>query len=100
MVAGTGAVDIATAISQQVPSVPRALAMLAEMETELTSASTYEQINKVVQKATALKILLGHVDEVKAKAEDTILVAKHRIGMELAKVPKATGKKSFHTGKV
>src|SRR5262249_7546669 len=36
--------------------------------------------------------LLGHVEEVKARAEDTILVASVRIGEEINKVPKATHK--------
>ena len=38
-------------------------------------------------------MLLGHVDKVKAQAENTILIAHRRIGEELRKVPKATGKK-------
>jgi hypothetical protein len=35
--------------------------------------------------------LLGHVAEVKAQAEDTILIANARIGEEIKKVPKALG---------
>jgi N6-adenosine-specific RNA methylase IME4 len=62
------------------------------MERQLTSAKTYDQIKRVIKEATALKVLLGHVNEVKTKAEDTILAAHRRIGMELKKIPKATGK--------
>jgi len=85
---------IAIAINKQAPTVPKALAALAAMERQLTSADTYDAIRRVVREASALKVLLGHVDEVKAKAEDTILMASIRIGQEIKKVPKATGRKS------
>ncbi|MBO0715745.1 MAG: hypothetical protein J2P55_00210 [Rhizobiales bacterium] len=59
------------------------------MERELTTAKTYEDLRRVITEAEALKILLGHVAEVKAQAEDTILVGSTRIGEEIKKVPKA-----------
>lgn len=80
-----------TAIRKQVPSVPKALAALAQMERELTTARTYDAIRRVIREAGAIKVLLGHIDEVKAQAEDTILIAHQRIGEEIKKVPKATG---------
>jgi len=83
--------DIASAIRRQVPSVPKALAMLVAMEQELTNASTYEQINKVIREASALKALMAEVDDVRTQADITILIAQKRIGLELAKVPKASG---------
>jgi hypothetical protein len=43
----------------------------------------------IIREATALNVLLGHVAEVKAQAEDTILVANRRIGEEIKKLPKA-----------
>lgn len=81
--------DIAAAVRTNVPSISHALQTLVAMEKELTTAKTYDEIRRVIQEASALKVLLGHVDEVKAQAEDTILVAHARIGEEQAKVPKA-----------
>ena len=81
--------NITVAIKQQVPSIPKAVAMLEAMQVELTTAKTYEQIRRVIREATALKVLLGEVDIVKATAEDTILTALWYIGEELKKVPKA-----------
>jgi len=78
-------------VRKQVPSVPQALKALDLMERELAAAETYAQIRRIIKEASALKVLLNHVHEVKAKCEDTILVASIRIGQELEKIPKATG---------
>jgi hypothetical protein len=79
------------AVNKQVPTVGHVLKALASMERELTAAKTYDGIKKIIKQATALKVLLGHVDEVKQRAEDTILVASMRIGEEIKKVAKASG---------
>jgi hypothetical protein len=71
---------IGRGVTVNVPSVPRALAALEAMERELTTAKTYDDIRRIIREATALDVLLGHVAEVKARAEDTILVANQRIG--------------------
>jgi N6-adenosine-specific RNA methylase IME4 len=83
---------IATAIKKRVPTVPKALAALAAMEKQLASSKTYDEIKHIIREATALNVLLGHVAEVKAQAEDTILIANRRIGEEIRKVPKASGR--------
>lgn len=80
------------AIRKQVPSVPAAIAALVRMERDLAAAKTYEDIRKVIREAEAINVLLGHVAEVKAQAEDTIIVANRRIGEEIETVPKATHK--------
>jgi N6-adenosine-specific RNA methylase IME4 len=85
--------NVSTALKKQVATVPKAIAALVAMERQLTEAKTYDQIRKVVREASAIKVLMGHVDEVKAQAEDTILVAHRRIAEELRKIPKATGRK-------
>jgi N6-adenosine-specific RNA methylase IME4 len=82
---------LALRIKKQVRSIPEALTALTRMERELTTAKTYDDIRRVIKEAEALKVLLGHVVEVKAKAEDAILVGSTRIGEEIKKVPKASG---------
>lgn len=82
---------IATAIRKNVPTVPKALEALVAMERELGALKTYEQIKHIIREATALGVLLGDVAEVKAQAEDTILIANRRIGEEIGKVPKQRG---------
>ena len=76
---------------KHVTSVPAALKALAAMERELSQASTYVEIRKVVDQAEALKLLFKDIDIVKAQAEDVILAAGARIGEEIAKVPKGRG---------
>jgi N6-adenosine-specific RNA methylase IME4 len=83
---------IATAIKKRVPTVPKALAALAAMEKQLAATKTYDEIKHIIREASALNVLLGHVAEVKAQAEDTILIANRRIGEEIKKVPKASGR--------
>lgn len=78
-------------IKRRVPTVQRALAALVAMERELAAAKTYQEIRKIIREAKAIDILHGHVDEVRAQAQDTILVAHRRIAVEVAKVPKASG---------
>lgn len=80
------------AVRKTVTSVPTALKALAAMERQLTNAKTYAEIRKIIQEAGALKVLLADVAEVKAAAEDTILLANKRISIELQKIPKATNK--------
>ena len=79
-------------LRQHVPTVPAAINALVAMERELSQASTYIEIRKIVDQAEALKLLFRDIDIVKAQAEDVILAAGARIGEEIAKVPKATHK--------
>lgn len=76
---------------KHVPTVPAAIKALAAMERELSQASTYAEIRKIVDQAEALKLLFRDIDIVKAEAEDVILSAGARIGEEIAKVPKGRG---------
>lgn len=81
-----------SAISRKhVTTVPAALKALVAMERELSQASTYVEIRKVINASAALKLLFKDVDIVKAEAEDVILAAGARIGEEIAKVPKRSG---------
>lgn len=84
--------NVIATIQKQVPSVPQALKALVAMEKEMSSATTYIRIRDIIREASALKVLLGHIADVKAQAEDTILIANRRIGEEIEKVPKATHK--------
>ena len=79
------------AIRKQVPTVPQALKALAAMELQLTAAKTYEDLRRVIKEASALKVLMNDVAEVKAAAENAILLGNKRIAEELRKVPKAGG---------
>jgi N6-adenosine-specific RNA methylase IME4 len=79
------------AIRKIVPAVSQALKALGVMERQLAAAKTYDEIRRVIKEATALKILMSDVAEVKAAAEDAILIGNKRIAEELRKVPKATG---------
>lgn len=82
-----------SAISRQhVTTVPAALKALAAMERQLSQASTYAEIRKVIDASKALQLLFKDVDLVKAEAEDVILAAGARIGEEIAKVPKAVNR--------
>jgi N6-adenosine-specific RNA methylase IME4 len=83
------AIDLA--IKKHVPTIADAIKSLAAMGRQLDAAKTYDQIRRVIKEATALKVLFGHINEVKAVAEDTILTASIRIGEEIKKVPKAGG---------
>jgi N6-adenosine-specific RNA methylase IME4 len=79
-----------SAVSRKhVTSVPAALKALAAMERELSQASTYAAIRKIIDAGEALKLLFRDVDVVKAEAEDVILAAGARIGEEIGKIPKA-----------
>jgi N6-adenosine-specific RNA methylase IME4 len=84
--------EIELAIRKRVPTVSSALKALEAMDRQLASARTYDEIRRVIREASAFKVLLGHVQEVKTKAEDTILVASVRIGEEIKRVPKAAGR--------
>jgi N6-adenosine-specific RNA methylase IME4 len=78
-------------LAKLVDTVPAALKALAAMERQLLSAKTYDEIRRVIKEATALKVLMDGVAEVKAAAEDAILLGNKRIAEELRKVPKASG---------
>jgi N6-adenosine-specific RNA methylase IME4 len=83
---------ISTAIRKHVPTVSKALEALAAMEHQLAAAKTYDQIRHIIREASAVKVLFAQVADVKAQAEDTILIANRRIGEEIRKVPKASGR--------
>jgi hypothetical protein len=88
--------NLETALKKVVITVPAALKALAAMERQLTSAKTYDDIRRIIKEANALKILLNDVAEVKAAAEDAILLGNRRIAEELCKVPKAaSGQKAM-----
>ncbi len=82
---------LAVAVRKLVPTISQALTTLAAMERQLTIAKTYDDIRRVIKEATALKILMNDVAEVKMAAEDAILLGNKRIAEELQKVPKAKG---------
>ena len=77
-----------------VPGAVGAIKYLIAMERQIESAKTFTNIRKIENEAEALKALFGEVDEVRRQAEWTILLAKQRIGAELRKVPKASGRPS------
>ena len=79
---------------KHVTTVPAAIKALANMERELSQASTYAEIRKIIKQGNALKLLFSDIDLVKAEAEDVILAASARIGEEIGKVPKAAGRPS------
>jgi hypothetical protein len=83
--------DVALVTAKAVPSVPTALKALAQTECELDSAETYAAIQKIERAAEALKVLFREVAEVKAKAEDVVLLANHRIGRAIQLIPKSSG---------
>ncbi len=89
MVAPSALGDSALVIAKAVPSVPNALAALANMEAEFSSAKTYEAFQKIERKVDALKTLFRDVAEVKNKCERVVLTASQRIGEEIKKEPKA-----------
>ena len=80
------------AVRKLVPTVSLALKTLAAMERQLTTAKTYDEIRRVIKEATALKVLINDVAEVKEAAENAILLGNKRIAEELRKVPKASGR--------
>ncbi len=90
MVAPSALGDSALVIAKAVPSVPNALAALANMEAEFSSAKTYEAFQKIERKVDALKTLFRDVAEVKNKCERVVLAASQRIGEEIQRHPKAT----------
>jgi N6-adenosine-specific RNA methylase IME4 len=87
-----GMTDAAALIAANIPTVPAALKALTAMECELDSSETYAAIRKIERKAEVLKTLFREVAEVKAKAEDVVLLANKRIGEEAQAIPKASGR--------
>jgi hypothetical protein len=64
------AVSIAVNASSYIPnSIPAAMAALTEMERDLQSATTYQEIQKIERGAKAIRILYGAVIAVKQRAE-------------------------------
>lgn len=92
--------DHSRVIKSIVATVPAALKALAAMERQLVAAKTYDEIRRVIKDAMALKILMSDIAEVKAAAEDAILVGNKRIAEELRKVPKANKHQSSTEGKL
>jgi N6-adenosine-specific RNA methylase IME4 len=92
--------SLITYIHRQVPTVPAACKALRELDRQLAGPSTYAAIRKIERVAEALKLLFGEVDTVKHAAELVILDAKARIGEEIAKLPKGSGRpaKNFPSG--
>jgi hypothetical protein len=81
----------ALSLISHVATVPAALKALAAMEKQL-DATSYAEIHKVIDGSRALKMLFRDVKIVKHGAEDMILVAGARIGEEIKRVRKATGR--------
>jgi N6-adenosine-specific RNA methylase IME4 len=86
-------VEIAVA-RKRFPTIPAALKALDAMGKQLKTAKSFDEIRAVECASDVLKKLFGHVDEVKHKAEIVILDARARIGEELERIPKATGRAS------
>lgn len=84
--------ELEVLVRQQVTSPAAAIKALREMERELSSKATYQEILRVIREAEAIKVLYREVQAVKAQGEDTILVASKRVAEELARVPKAAGR--------
>jgi N6-adenosine-specific RNA methylase IME4 len=80
---------------KHVTSIPAVLKALAMMERELSNATTYTAIRKIIASAEMMKALFRDIDIVKAEAEDVILAAGARIGEEIAKIPKANARRRF-----
>lgn len=74
-------------IPKSVPQVKRALEVL---EQDLNAAKTYDEIRQIERMAEAIKLLHREVDEIRQQAETVIIMANHRIGIELAAAPVAT----------
>ena len=70
-------------------TIPQAFAALVKMESELESASSYDEIRKIIRAAEAFQIMFAHVESVKHKAQHVVLFATCRINEELKRVPKA-----------
>ena len=81
-----------TTLKRQVPTIPAALKALAAMRHQLTMERTYAALQRIIQRAEALKVLMRDVSEVKEAAEKTVLMAHRRIAQELKGVDKATYK--------
>lgn len=70
-------------------SATKAKAALVSMELALVDARTYEEIRAIETWAEILKRLYGEVEEVRQQAERTIVLASHRVGIELTAQPLA-----------
>jgi hypothetical protein len=76
-------------IPKSIPEVRRALAAMGR---DLDAARTYEQIRRIEQTAEAFKKLFAEVEDVRRQAEEVIILARHRIGQELANTPTYRGR--------
>jgi hypothetical protein len=81
--------DIERVIADRIPTIDVAIKSLAAMERQLDTAKTYEEIRLVIDEAKAIKLLFKHIEEVKTRAEDAVLLGNRRIAEELLTVPKA-----------
>jgi hypothetical protein len=92
--------DVAADLMGLVPqTVSEAKRALLAMQRDVDAADTYEAIKRIERVAEATKILCREVEDVRQQAEMTILLAKHRIGTELANVPMAKGTRGTMRGK-
>jgi len=73
------------------PSVPEALRILERLEHEVEHAETFVQITAIAAAAAGWQRAFKPVNEVSNRAGLVWTKADHRLGVELAKVPKATG---------
>ena len=83
--------ELSTISQQHVTSIPAAMKALDLLATEVLARKTYEELNKLVTAAKAIKLLHQDIEVVKQRAEDVILAAMRKIAEELDKVPKAGG---------
>lgn len=68
-------------------TIPGALKALDELEVQLISAKTYEELHRMVDAANAFKLLYKDIERVRHRAEEVVLAGHARIGEELAKIP-------------
>jgi N6-adenosine-specific RNA methylase IME4 len=70
-------------------STDAALAALEVVERKIDSAGTYKEIRKLIAEAAIVKAMMGHIIEVRKRAEWVMILASARAGEEIDKVPKA-----------
>ncbi len=78
-------------IATTLVTIPAANQALAAMEKQIDQTRSYEELKKIIGAAEALRQFFKDVEEVKQRAEWTILIGKRRIGEEIAAVPKERG---------
>jgi hypothetical protein len=78
-------------------SVDGAQRALAQMERDIDDEQTYAAIKLIERQADAIRAFYVEVEEVRQRAERTIILAKRRCGEELAKAPRAKGGQPYQT---